>query len=92
VDDQGGAAGGGNAGQDAAAGPSDSGSYRGAFRAVDESTGKPVPGLAYRIELPDGRTLRGRTDADGYTEQVSASDPATVSLHWETDLQSDAEH
>jgi uncharacterized Zn-binding protein involved in type VI secretion len=57
----------------------------GSFRAVDRDTSKPVQGMRYRIELADGATLRGVTDADGYTERVSGHDPATVTLHWEGD-------
>ncbi|MBB6132955.1 putative Zn-binding protein involved in type VI secretion [Massilia aurea] len=57
----------------------------GTFRAVDEDSGKPVPGLPYRIELPDGAVRRGVTDADGFTERVAGHDPASVKLHWETD-------
>jgi uncharacterized Zn-binding protein involved in type VI secretion len=61
------------------------GTNAGSFRAVDRTTGKPVPDMRYRIELPDGSTLRGMTNADGYTERVSGHDPATVKLHWEGD-------
>jgi uncharacterized Zn-binding protein involved in type VI secretion len=57
----------------------------GSFRAVDRNTGQPVPGMAYRIELPDGSTLSGATNADGYTERVTGHDPASVRLHWESD-------
>lgn len=57
----------------------------GSFRAVDRTTGKPIPHMPYRIELPDGFALRGMTDADGYTERVSGHDPVTVKLHWEGD-------
>jgi uncharacterized Zn-binding protein involved in type VI secretion len=60
-------------------------SFLGAFRAVDETTGQPVPGMPYRLDLPDGRTLRGMTDADGYTERVSGHDPATITLSWEAE-------
>lgn len=56
--------------------------YAGSFRAVDEATGEPVAGLGYVIDLPDGTSLRGSTDADGYTERVSSHDPATVKLRW----------
>jgi uncharacterized Zn-binding protein involved in type VI secretion len=59
--------------------------YRGAFRAVDERTGEPIAGLPYRIDLPDGSSLRGVTGADGRTEPVLHHDPATVTLHWETE-------
>ncbi|WP_395403489.1 PAAR domain-containing protein [Pseudoduganella sp. UC29_106] len=59
--------------------------YSGAFRAVDESTGEPVAGLPYRIELSDGRILRGVTDAGGYTQRVSHHEALTMSLHWENE-------
>jgi len=61
----------------------------GSFRAVDERTGKPVPGMSYRIELPDGSVLRRVTNADGHTERVTGHDPATVRLHWESGTATD---
>lgn len=60
-------------------------SHSGSFRAVDKSTGQPVPGMPYRLDLPDGTIIRGVTDADGYTRRVTGHDPATVKLSWETD-------
>lgn len=59
--------------------------YSGAFRAVDDTTGQPVAGLPYHIELPDGRTVRGVTDEDGHTQHVSSDNPETVKLYWETE-------
>ncbi len=64
-------------------------SNTGTFRAIDERSGKPVPHVPYRIELPDGSDLRGVTDADGYTERLSEHDPATVRLHWEFEQATD---
>lgn len=63
--------------------------YAGSFRAVDEGSGSPVPGMPYRIELPDGTTLRGVTNSDGYTERITGLDPATARLHWENDKPAD---
>jgi uncharacterized Zn-binding protein involved in type VI secretion len=70
---------------DAAAASAHAGTYRGAFRAVDATTGQPVAGLPYRIELADGRTVRGVTDDDGHTQQVSSDSPDMVKLYWETE-------
>ena len=60
-------------------------SYSGAFRAIDESSGKPVADLPYRIELSDGRVLRGKTDADGYTQRVDHRKALEMSLYWEVE-------
>jgi uncharacterized Zn-binding protein involved in type VI secretion len=90
VDGDGGGGGDGASG-DAAAKPAPAAAgagnaaYRGAFRAVDEDTGQPIADLPYRIELPDGSSLRGVTGADGRTGPVLHHDPATVTLHWETE-------
>jgi uncharacterized Zn-binding protein involved in type VI secretion len=69
----------------AAVAPVTPASFLGTFRAVDETSGEPVPGMPYRLDLPDGRTVRGVTDADGYTERVGGHDPATVTLSWEAE-------
>ena len=61
------------------------GNYSAAFRALDEASGAPVPGLPYRMLLPDGRTVRGVTDSDGRTGTVSGHDPASVQLFWESE-------
>ncbi len=65
------------------------GQYGAAFRAVDEHTGQPMSGLPYRIELPDGRIVRGKTDQDGHTERVAGHAPAAVKLYWEPESESD---
>jgi uncharacterized Zn-binding protein involved in type VI secretion len=59
--------------------------YSGAFRAVDETTGAPIAGLPYRIELPDGSTIRGVTDDDGNTERVTSDHADTIKLYWEAE-------
>lgn len=82
VDDAGGSDSAGNSESDEQA-TAQQGDYSGRFRAVDEHTGEPVAGLPYRIDLPDGTFIRGVTDADGYTQQVTSHHPDTVQLHWE---------
>jgi uncharacterized protein (DUF2345 family) len=59
--------------------------YSGAFRAVDETTGAPIAGLPYRIELPDGSTVRGVTDDDGHTACITSDNADTIKLSWEAD-------
>lgn len=39
-------------------------------KAIDQTTGEPIPDLAYFIEAPDGTTYTGHTDADGLCERV----------------------
>ncbi|MYM74612.1 PAAR domain-containing protein [Duganella sp. FT134W] len=85
VIDDGGGGGGAVPASSAAPVTKDRAQYSGAFRAVDETTGQPVAGLPYRIELPDGRTVRGVTDETGHTQHVSSNSPDTVKLYWETE-------
>jgi len=59
IDD--GSGGGTSASAAAARADGERGRYSGAFRAVDETTGQPVAGLPYRIELPR-RPHRARRD------------------------------
>lgn len=65
--------------------------HHGSFRAVD-AYGRPVAGMPYRIELPDGSVVRGMTGEDGYTQQVSAQSAATAALHWEIEEVQDEMH
>ncbi|MGU7783303.1 PAAR domain-containing protein [Burkholderia sp. PU8-34] len=53
-------------------------SYRGRFQVLDEVTGKPVPNHPYSLETADGRTLKGTTDAEGYTQWHEADSPASL--------------
>lgn len=53
------------------------------FRAVDETTGQPAYDLPYRLQMADGTTLRGCTDADGYTMRVNTAQAESVQLFWE---------
>ncbi|ABO55002.1 PAAR repeat-containing protein [Burkholderia vietnamiensis G4] len=59
------------------------GSYRGRFQVLDETTGKPVANHPYSLQTADGQTLSGTTDAGGYTQWHEASSPA--SLHFASD-------
>lgn len=82
IDD--GSGGGGNAAADATSQePSTETAFGGIFRAIDETTGKPVHGIHYRIELSDGRVLHGVTNEQGETERLTAKDRADAKLYWE---------
>lgn len=61
-------------------------SYGASFRAVDQQTGAPIAGLAYRMVLADGTVLRGVTDADGKTQCATSEQSENVELHWETEV------
>jgi uncharacterized Zn-binding protein involved in type VI secretion len=63
----------------------ESAKYSGAFRAVDETTGEPIAGLPYRIELPNGSIVRGVTDEDGNTECITSDKADTIKLYWEAE-------
>lgn len=52
------------------------------FRAVDAS-GQPLPGLHYRIQLPDGTQVYGQTDEEGKTRRVATESPEKLQLFWE---------
>lgn len=62
---------------------SNSADFGAMFRAVDKTTGKPVHGMHYRIELSDGRTLQGATNEQGETERLIAKDRIDAKLFWE---------
>ena len=59
------------------------------FLVVAEDTGLPLPGIRYRIVLPDGSSRQGVTDADGRTMALTAHERATATLHLGGDTPSD---
>jgi hypothetical protein len=46
---------------------------------LKDEEGKPVPDAAYFVELPDGSTKSGRTDANGYA-RIDGVDPGTAKI------------
>jgi uncharacterized protein (DUF2345 family) len=46
----------------------------------DEKTGKPIVGLEYRIQLPDGSYVYGKTNKKGETQVVHCSSPDDLTL------------
>jgi len=52
------------------------------FRAIDERTNDPIANLRYAIEVEDGASYTGHTDANGLTRLVQTSGPRDVELSW----------
>ncbi|HYC92823.1 MAG TPA: carboxypeptidase-like regulatory domain-containing protein [Thermoanaerobaculia bacterium] len=46
---------------------------------LKDEEGKPVPNASYFVELPDGSTKSGRTDANGYA-RIDGVDPGTAKI------------
>jgi hypothetical protein len=46
---------------------------------LKDEEGNPVPNAAYFVELPDGSTKSGRTDASGYA-RIDGVDPGTAKI------------
>jgi len=49
------------------------------FVLTDEQTGMPLPNRHYRL-TSNGKTIEGKTDADGKTERIASDDPAEVTI------------
>jgi uncharacterized Zn-binding protein involved in type VI secretion len=49
------------------------------FILTDEQTGKPLPNRYYRMNF-NGEVIEGKSDANGKTQKVTASDPAEVTI------------
>jgi type VI secretion system secreted protein VgrG len=61
------------------------------LRALDAFNGQPIADLPYKIKLPNGLIVTGRTDSEGRTEQVTTADPTTLHVFWNVDLQDEIE-
>lgn len=56
--------------------------YQEQFVARNAIDGTAVPGMPYRIEMPDGDVLTGITDERGLTQVVATTEPQSVRLFW----------
>ena len=43
------------------------------FLVKDEETGNPMPNVPYKLTLVGGKSITGKTDADGLTEKISST-------------------
>lgn len=55
----------------------------GGFQLKSSSTNEPKANVAYRIEVADGRVIRGMTDENGMTQQVYSPEPQQIQLFLE---------
>ncbi|KFE51930.1 DUF2345 domain-containing protein [Pseudomonas syringae] len=56
---------------------------KGGFQIKDSTTNQPKANVAYRIEVADGRVIRGVTDENGFTQQVYSREPQKIQLFFE---------
>lgn len=54
--------------------------YRGRFQVLDSETGSPVPNHPYSFQTPDGSTISGQTDAQGFTQWHESTEPASITF------------
>ncbi|WP_435952662.1 type VI secretion system Vgr family protein [Dryocola sp. BD626] len=53
------------------------------FQVLDKTSSQPKANIPYRIETADGTTLRGATDANGYTQSHYGIDSQSIKLFFE---------
>ena len=54
--------------------------YRGRFQVLDDRTRQPVAGHPYTVRAADGRTIQGKTDANGFTDWLDNNDGSSLSF------------
>lgn len=59
----------------------DHGMYDQRFHLKNPRTGQPLRDMPYRIVTESGGKIDGRTDAQGYTQRVTANSPSSATLH-----------
>jgi uncharacterized protein (DUF2345 family) len=47
--------------------------HRGRFQVLDDVTRRPIAGHPYTMKSSDGRTVQGKTDANGFTEWLDGN-------------------
>ncbi len=50
------------------------------FQLEDEKTGKPLADVPYRLSLPDGTEIKGKTDGKGFTDTIAVDSAAIAKL------------
>lgn len=54
--------------------------YDDRFQLLDELTQQPLAHVSYRLDY-DGQSVKGQTDAEGFTQIIEANHPAQVSIY-----------
>jgi uncharacterized protein (DUF2345 family) len=55
-------------------------SYRGRFQVLDDKTRQPVSGHPYIMTAADGRTVRGTTDNNGFTDWLDGHQTSSLTF------------
>lgn len=50
--------------------------YSGQYQLLNEIDGKPMANVQYNIKYPDGRIIKGTTDAEGFTQKLAETEQA----------------
>lgn len=59
----------------------DGGSYRGRFRLIDDDTRAPVANHPYTVQSADGKTVSGKTDANGFTNWLDSERASSLTFN-----------
>jgi uncharacterized Zn-binding protein involved in type VI secretion len=54
--------------------------YRGRFQVLDDVTRQPVASHPYTVRATDGRTVEGKTDANGFTDWLDGHDASSLTF------------
>jgi type VI secretion system secreted protein VgrG len=61
--------------------------YKERLRALDKVTGKPIPGLSYKLRMKNGEEYFGITDKEGKTEEVCTAESMSIKVFWNQEVE-----
>lgn len=54
--------------------------HSGRFQLLDDVTRRPIAGHSYTVRAADGRTIHGKTDANGFTDWLEGNDASSLTF------------